>query len=61
MFWTNIFYTAKKDQLLLGEPIKSRVMREIKDLLLSNGFNLPARIIEHKMYDEEKPLKITKS
>ena len=61
MFWTNIFHTAKKDQVLLGEPIKSRVMREIKDLLLSNGFIMPARIIEHKMYDEEKPLKIKKS
>ncbi len=58
MFWTNIFNVAKKDQLLLGEPVKSRVMREIKDLLLENGFNMPAQIIEHKMYNEEKPLKV---
>jgi len=58
MFWTNIFKAAKKDQTLLGEPIKSRIMREVKDLLLSNGFNMPAQIVEHKMYQEENPLKV---
>jgi len=58
MFWTNIFKAAKKDQTLLGEPIKSRMMREVKDLLLANGFNMPAQIVEHKMYYEEKPLTI---
>ena len=61
MFWTNIFHTAKKEQVLLGEPVKSRMIREVKDLLLKNGFNMPAQIIEHKMYDEEKPLKVRKS
>lgn len=58
MFWTNIFNTAKKDQQFLGEPIKSRVMREVKDLLLDNGFNMPAQIFELKMYNDEKPLRI---
>lgn len=58
MFWTNIFHSAKKDQLMLGEPIKSKIMRQVKDLLLSNGFNLPAQIVEHKMYDDHKPLKV---
>lgn len=58
MFWTNIFNTAKKDQQLLGEPIKSRMMREVKDLLLNSGVNMPAQIIEHKMYDENKPLRV---
>ena len=58
MFWTNIFHTAKKDQLLLGEPIKRRMIREVKDLLLKHGFNMPAQIIEHKMYDVKKPLHI---
>jgi small-conductance mechanosensitive channel len=58
MFWTNIFKAAKKDQTLLGEPIKSRIMREVKDLLLSSGFNMPAQIVEHKMYQEDKPLTV---
>lgn len=58
MFWTNIFHSAKKDQILLGEPVKSKMMRQVKDLLLENGFNLPAQIIEHKMYDDKKPLKV---
>lgn len=58
MFWTNIFKAAKKDQTLLGEPIKSRLMREVKDLLLSNGFNMPAQIVEHKMYNPENPLMV---
>lgn len=60
MFWTNIFHTAKKDQLLLGEPLKSKMIREVKDLLQKNGFNMPAQIIEHKMYDESNPLKVDK-
>ncbi len=58
MFWTNIFNTAKKDQQLLGEPVKSRVMREVKDLLIDNGFNMPSQIFELKMYNDEKPLRI---
>ncbi|MCF8367541.1 MAG: mechanosensitive ion channel family protein [Bacteroidales bacterium] len=58
MFWINIFKTVKEDQSSLGEPLKSKVMREIKDLLLDNGFNMPARIVEHKMYNENNPLKV---
>jgi small-conductance mechanosensitive channel len=56
MFWINIFESDKGEQPLLGEFLKSRVMRETKDLLLENGFNMPSSIIEHKMYDEKKPL-----
>lgn len=58
MFWINIFKSAKKDQSQLGEPLKSRIMREVKDLLIENGFNMPSAIIEHKMYNENNPLKI---
>lgn len=58
MFWINIFKSPKKDQTLLGEPIKSRIMREVKDLLIENGFNMPSVIVEHKMYNENNPLKI---
>ena len=58
MFWINIFKSPKKDQTLLGEPIKSRIMREVKDLLLEKGFSMPAQIIEHKMYKDESPLNV---
>lgn len=58
MFWTNIFHSAKKEQVLLGEPVRSLLMREVKDLLLANGFSMPARIIEHKMYREDEPLAV---
>ncbi len=61
MFWTNIFHTAKEDQVLLGEPIRSKVMREVKDLLLDNGFNLPSHILEHKMYDDSNPFHVKQS
>jgi small conductance mechanosensitive channel len=42
MFWTDIFHTAKQEQLLLGEPIRSRMMREIKDLLLVTNLKMPS-------------------
>jgi small conductance mechanosensitive channel len=42
MFWTDIFHTAKQEQLLLGEPIRSRMMREIKDLLLETNLKMPS-------------------
>lgn len=55
-FWINIFNNKKEDQALLGEPVKSRVMREIKDLFLEQGINMPAQILEHKMYAANDPL-----
>jgi small conductance mechanosensitive channel len=50
MFWTDIFNTAKDEQQLLGEPVKSRMMREIKDLLLETNLKLP----EQNKKDEQK-------
>jgi len=58
MFWINIFKSAQKEQPQLGEPLKSRIMREVKDLLIENGFNMPSTIIEHKMYNDNNPLKV---
>ncbi|MCB2219067.1 MAG: mechanosensitive ion channel family protein [Bacteroidetes bacterium] len=58
VFWIDIFKDKKEDQVLLGEPVKSRMMREIKDLLIENGINMPAQIIEHKMYVADEPLTI---
>jgi small-conductance mechanosensitive channel len=56
VFWIDIFNDKKEDQALLGEPVKSRMMREIKDLMIENGINMPAQIIEHKMYATDAPL-----
>lgn len=58
MFWIDIFSAPKNDQSLLGETIRSRVMRQVRDLIIQNGFNMPAQIIEHKMYQADKPLRI---
>ncbi|HPE57617.1 MAG TPA: mechanosensitive ion channel family protein [Bacteroidales bacterium] len=57
-FWIDIFKDKKEDQSLLGEPVKSRIMREIKDILIEKNVNMPAHIIEHKMYDPKDTLKI---
>lgn len=57
-FWINLFQSKPDDQMMIGEPVKSRAMREIKDQLLNAGFNLPSTIIEHKMYRKDDPLAI---
>lgn len=58
-FWVDILKTnSPKNDPNMGELIKSRVMREIKDVLLENGFNLPALIVEHKMYRENAPIQV---
>lgn len=57
-FWINLFTGNPEEQMLIGEPIRSLVMREVKDLLLSNGFSLPSNILEHKIYNKEEPLPV---
>lgn len=57
-FWFDLFKGKPEEQSQIGEPLRSRVMREVKDLLLNAGFNLPSTIIEHKMYKEDGPLAI---
>ncbi len=58
MFWINILKSHVKEQPKLGEPIKSKVMREIKDLLIENKFNMPGSIQEHKMYSENDAIRV---
>ncbi len=58
LFWIDVFKNKKISPSYLGETIRSRIMREIKDLLLENGYNLPSQVIEHKMYNDAAPLKI---
>lgn len=59
LFWTDILKTKTDKPDTLGDPIRSQIIREVKDLLLSRGYNLPANIIEHKMYDLNSPLTIS--
>lgn len=59
LFWIDVFSPGLKDtQGDVGETVKSKIIREVKDLLLENGFNMPNHIIEHKMYREDSPIKI---
>lgn len=58
LFWIDVFKNKKISPSYLGETIRSRIMREIKDLLLENDYNLPSQVIEHKMYNDNIPLKI---
>ncbi len=58
MFWINILKSHVKEQPKLGEPIKSKVMREIKDLLIENKFNMPGSIQKHKMYSENDAIRV---
>ncbi|MEZ5002652.1 MAG: mechanosensitive ion channel family protein [Chitinophagales bacterium] len=59
LFWVNIF-TSKPidDEQGIGEPIKSRVINDVKELLLAKGYSLPSTIVEHKMYKPDEALKI---
>lgn len=62
LFWVDILkVTVQKDDSDTGELVKSKVIREIKFLLLANGFNLPSTIIGHKMYKKNAPLEIAVS
>lgn len=49
MFWINIFGDTPKDETddyNINEPIKSRMMNECKELLISKGFSIPAFMVE---------------
>lgn len=59
MFWINVFQQDEEaDERSHSETAHSKVMRDVKDLLLANGFNMPASILEHKMYSEDDALLI---
>lgn len=59
MFWISTFKIAEEPELnKTAETIRSRVIREVKDILLREGFNLPNFVVDHKMYDHT-PLSVT--
>lgn len=61
LFWMDMFLAKKEKPDTLGEGVKSRALMLVRDALLAEGFTLPANIVEHKMYDNAKPLKVEKS
>jgi len=58
LFWIDVFKNKKISPSYLGETIRSRIIRDVKDLLLENGYNLPSQILEHKMYDNRSALMV---
>lgn len=58
LFWIDVFKNKNIAPSYLGQTIRSRIMREVKDLLLNNGYNLPSQVLEHKMYNDKIPFKV---
>lgn len=59
MFWVNTFKIAEEPELnKTFETVRSRIIREVKDILLREGFNLPNFVVDHRMYDANSPLTV---
>lgn len=50
MFWSDILKGQGAVDSDLRGSIKSKVMADVKDLLDANGIEMPATVVEHKMY-----------
>ena len=59
LFWIDILKTKKDKPDNLGNPIRSKILSDVKDILLKQGYNLPSTVVEHKMYDSNQPLIIS--
>lgn len=59
LFWVNILTDKETPPAYLGATIKSRIIGEVKDLLLEHGFNMPNPILEHKMYEKDQPIRLS--
>lgn len=60
MFWVDVLKKQNMEgPMAYAMTVKSKIIWQIKDILLSNGFSLPSTIVEHKMYREKEPLKIS--
>ncbi|MCB0634061.1 MAG: mechanosensitive ion channel family protein [Saprospiraceae bacterium] len=58
LFWVDVLKQKSVPPAYLGETIRSRILAEVKDLILSRGYNMPSQIIEHKMYHRNEPLMV---
>ena len=61
LFWVDILKNKTIAPAYLGMTIRSKVINEVKDLLLNAGFNLPSQVLEHKIYKEPIPIQIEQS
>jgi small conductance mechanosensitive channel len=59
LFWIDILKSKTEKADTLGHPIRSQIIREVKDLLLENGYSLPSNVVEHKMYDSKIPITVS--
>ena len=58
LFWVDILKSKNQSPSYLGLTIRSKVIHEVKDLLLANGFNLPSQVLEHKNYNGPMDFKV---
>lgn len=56
LFWIDVLKQKAIPPSYLGETIRSRILAEVKDLLLKQGYTMPSQILEHKMYHRDEPL-----
>lgn len=52
LFWVDILKSKSESPSYLGMTIRSKIIHEVKDLLIKNGFNIPSPIREHKTYKD---------
>lgn len=55
-FWIDTFKSTKRSA---HNNIRSQVMNDVVEVLVANGFNLPANIVELKNYDSSNKIKLT--
>ncbi|MBT8190610.1 MAG: mechanosensitive ion channel family protein [Bacteroidia bacterium] len=58
LFWVDILKSKLESPAFLGMTVRSKVINDVKDLLLNKGFNLPSPIRELKVYDQPIQLNI---
>jgi small-conductance mechanosensitive channel len=59
LFWINVLKDKTIPPAYLGATIKSRIIGEVKTLLIAQDCRLQNPIMEHKMYDPEQPISVT--
>jgi small-conductance mechanosensitive channel len=58
LFWINVLGSPQENPEEMSERVRSRTIREVKELLLEHEYNLPGLIVEHKIYNRDEPLPV---
>ena len=58
LFWVDVLKNRSISPSYLGATIRSQIIDEIRERLLEKGINMPSQVLEHKLYDPSKPLRI---